>query len=169
MKCLLTCVAVLGLALGIEPTPAAAETSSVPIILEVDASEAPQRIYHARLEIPVQAGPLVLYYPKWIPGNHGPTGPIADLAGLKMRAVGKEVRWRRDDIEMYAFHCTVPEGTTTLEVTLDLLAVGRGGFANATQNIAAVRWNQVLLYPKGKPIDAIEFQASLKIPNEWKL
>jgi predicted metalloprotease with PDZ domain len=169
MKCLLSVVAVLCVGLWIEPTPTAADSSSAPIILEVDASEAPQRIYHARLEIPVQAGPLVLYYPKWIPGNHGPTGPIADLAGLKMRAGGKEVRWRRDDIDMYAFHCTVPDGTTTLEVALDLLAVGRGGYANATQNIAAVRWNQVLLYPEGKPIDAIEFQASLKIPDDWKL
>src|ERR1700722_13211608 len=139
MKCLLSVVAVLCVGLWIAPTPAADESSSAPIILEVDASEAPQRIYHARLEIPVQPGSLILYYPKWIPGNHGPTGPIADLAGLKMRAGGNEVRWRRDDIDMYAFHCTVPDGTTTLEVALDLLAVGRGGFANATQNIAAVR------------------------------
>ena len=73
--------------------------------------EATQRIFHARLVIPVEPGPVTLYYPKWIPGNHGPTGPIADLAGLKMQAGGKDVSWRRDDVDMYAFHCTVPGGS----------------------------------------------------------
>ncbi len=147
----------------------AATQADQPVLLEVDAGEAPQRIYHARLIIPVEPGPLTLYYPKWIPGNHGPTGPIADLAGLKMHADGKAVRWRRDDVDMYAFHCTVPNGARQLEVALDLLAAERGGFLDATQNIAVVRWNQVLLYPKGKPIQAIEFQAALKIPAGWKL
>lgn len=144
-------------------------SDSPPVVLQVDISEAPQRIYHARLAIPVEPGPVTLYYPKWIPGTHGPTGPIADLAGLKMSAEGHDVPWRRDDVDMYAFHCSVPKGARTLDVALDLLAAGRGGFGDATQNIAVVRWNQVLLYPKGKPIDAIDFQATLKIPNGWKL
>jgi predicted metalloprotease with PDZ domain len=147
----------------------AAEPKSAPIRLAVDLSNAPQRIYHARLEIPVQAGPLTLYYPKWIPGNHGPSGPISDLAGLKLQGGGKVVRWQRDDIDMYAFHCTVPEGVSTLDVALDLLAAGRGGFGDATQNIAVLRWNQIVLYPKGKPIDSIDFQASVKVPAGWKL
>jgi predicted metalloprotease with PDZ domain len=152
-----------------EAAPPPLASTSAPVLLEVDAGEAPQKIYHARLVIPVEPGPVTLYYPKWIPGTHGPTGPIADLAGLKMHANGKEVRWRRDDVDMYAFHCTVPEGARALEVALDLLAADRGGFGNATQNIAVVRWNQVVLYPKGRPIDAIDFQATLKIPAGWKL
>jgi len=146
-----------------------ADSKPEPVQLEVDASSAPQKIFHARLVIPVKPGPVTLYYPKWIPGTHGPMGPIADLAGIKLHAGGKEVTWRRDDVDMYAFHCTQPEGTKTLEVTLDLLAAGRGGFINATQNIAVVRWNQILLYPKGQPIDAIEFQATIKCPPGWKL
>lgn len=139
------------------------------IRLEVDASEAPRKLYHARLVIPVEPGPTTLYYPKWIPGTHGPTGRIADLAGIKMRAGDKNVPWKRDDVDMYAFHCTVPEGTPTLEVSLDLLAASGGGFNTTTNNIAVVRWNEVLLYPKGKPIEAIDFQASLKLPAGWKL
>jgi predicted metalloprotease with PDZ domain len=145
------------------------ESKSAPIKLFVDLSSASQRIYHARLEFPVQPGPLTLYYPKWIPGNHGPSGPIADLAGLKIKASSKDVPWRRDDIDMYAFHCTVPEGVGTLDVALDLLAAGRGGFGNATQNIAVLRWNQVALYPKGKSIDSVDFQASVKVPAGWKM
>ena len=58
---------------------------------------------------------MTLYYPKWIPGTHGPSGPIADLAGLKIQAGGKAVAWKRDDIDMYAFHCTVPESAAAIE------------------------------------------------------
>ncbi|HLN29705.1 MAG TPA: hypothetical protein VK395_18310 [Gemmataceae bacterium] len=145
------------------------EPNASPILLEVDASEAPRKIYHARLVFPAEPGPLTLYYPKWIPGTHGPSGPIADLAGLKMQADGKTVPWKRDDIDMYAFHCTVPEGARTLEVALDLLGASRGGYGTTTQHIAVVRWNEVLLYPKGKPIGAIDFQASLQLPADWKV
>jgi predicted metalloprotease with PDZ domain len=167
---LLPCIAVLCLVPSVTGSlHASPPSNAAPIQLEADISDAPQRIFHARLVIPVEPGPLVLNYPKWIPGNHGPTGPIADVAGLKMHADGKEVPWRRDDVDMYAFHCTVPEGARTLVVALDLLAAGRGGFGDATQNIAVLRWNQVVLYPKGKPIDSIDFQASVKIPTGWKM
>ncbi|MGA9504864.1 MAG: M61 family peptidase, partial [Terriglobales bacterium] len=46
------------------------------VTLAVDASEAPRKIFHAELRIPAKPGTLTLYYPKWIPGEHGPTGPI---------------------------------------------------------------------------------------------
>jgi predicted metalloprotease with PDZ domain len=151
-------------------TAGAAQADGTPILLEVDAREAPRHLYHARLVLPAEPGPVTLYYPKWIPGTHGPSGPIADLAGLKMQAGGKVVPWKRDDVDVYAFHCTVPEGAHALEVELDLLAAGRGsGFGTTTQHIAVVRWNEVLLYPKGKPIGAIDFQATLKLPDGWKL
>src|SRR4051794_41135993 len=69
----------------------AAETT--PIRLEVDAREAPRKILHAKLVIPAAPGPLTLLYPKWLPGEHGPTGPIADLAGLKIAAAGRAIPW----------------------------------------------------------------------------
>ncbi len=170
MKRLWSALALLGLLSGMAVTAVrSAAAEAAPIRLEVDASEAPQKIYHARLTIPTEPGPLTLYYPKWIPGTHGPSGPIADVAGLKMQAGGKPVPWRRDDIDMYAFHCTVPDGAHELDVALDFLAAGRGGFGTTTQNIAVVRWNEVLLYPRGKPIAALNFQATLKLPAGWQL
>jgi predicted metalloprotease with PDZ domain len=168
MRRLLPAVAVLCL-LTFSAKADAAQSGAAPIILDVDASEAPQKIYHAHLVIPVEPGPIVLYYPKWIPGTHGPSGPIADLAGLKMHAGDKDVPWRRDDVDMYAFHCTVPEGAQKLDVALDMLAAGGGGFGDQTENICVIRWNQFLVYPKGKPIDSIPFQASIKIPTGWKM
>lgn len=138
------------------------------ITLEVDASEAPRRIYHARMAFPVEPGPLTLYFPKWIPGTHGPTGPIASLAGLKMTVGDKTVGWQRDEEDMYAFHCVVPEGAKTLDVILDHVTGGRRG-STATSKIAVVRWNEMLLYPKGPRQQDIQLQASLRLPAEWKL
>src|SRR5436190_21022205 len=92
-----------------------------PIVLKVDARDASRRILHATLHIPAQPGPLTLLYPKWIPGEHDPTGPVADLTGLKMTAGGQAVTWRRDLLENYAFEATVPDGANAVEVALDFL------------------------------------------------
>src|SRR5262249_46906660 len=79
-----------------------------PVTLELDAREAPVKILHARLVFPVRPGPVTLLYPKWIPGEHGPTGPITDLAGLKFSAAGRPIPWKRDPVDMYAISCEVP-------------------------------------------------------------
>src|ERR1700759_205851 len=76
-----------------------AQTSSSPIKLHVDLTDAPRRLLHAHLEIPVKPGPLTLEYPQWIPGDHRPTGPIDNLAGIHMRANGQDLPWRRDDVD----------------------------------------------------------------------
>src|SRR5579872_4245896 len=85
------------------------------IRLSADLRDAPRRIFHAHLVLPVRPGPMALLYPKWIPGEHAPDGPIADLVGLRLTANGKPVSWRRDDVDMFMFHLEVPGGVTTLE------------------------------------------------------
>src|SRR5262245_58631842 len=80
--------------------PGVAVAQNGPISLQVDATEATRQILHARLRFPVRPGPLTLLYPKWIPGEHGPTGPITDVVGLKMSAGGNTLEWRRDPEEM---------------------------------------------------------------------
>src|SRR5580698_3617821 len=79
-------------------------TKSAPgtIQLAVDATRVRQKIIHATLRIPVRPGPLTLYYPAWLPGDHAPDNPIADLAGLKFSASGKTIPWRRDLVDMFA-------------------------------------------------------------------
>jgi predicted metalloprotease with PDZ domain len=149
--------------------PAAAAAAA--ITLSVDATEAPRKIFHAHLVIPAAPGALTLYYPKWIPGEHGPTGPIASLAGVKMTAAGKPLDWRRDPLEMYAFQVDVPAGATAVEVDLDYLAPTSGGFtagASATANLAVLSWNTVLLYPSAAEGDAQVFTARLTLPAGWK-
>ena len=130
-----------------------------PITLSVDATEAARKIFHARMTIPVNPGPLTLVYPKWIPGEHGPTGPIINLAALKFMAGGKTIPWRRDDVEMYAFHLDVPAGVNNLEASLDFLSpTYAGGFtagASTTSHLAIVTWNQLVLYPDGANISDV--------------
>src|SRR5512135_2146285 len=103
--------------------------ATAPITIFVDATEAPRKILHATLTIPAQPGPLTLVYPKWIPGEHGPDGPVNDLAGLKFSAGGKEIAWRRDLVDMFAFHLTVPAGATAVEASLDYLEPAGGSFS----------------------------------------
>jgi predicted metalloprotease with PDZ domain len=149
-----------------------ANVASGPITLSVDATEAPRKIFHARMTIPVNPGPLTLVYPKWIPGEHGPTGPIINLAGLKFTAGGKTIPWRRDDVEMYAFHLDMPAGVNSLEASLDFLSpTFAGGFtagASTTSHLAIVTWNQLVLYPDGANIADVSFKANLTLPAGWK-
>src|SRR5437762_663421 len=98
---------------------AALAQNSVSIKMHVDASDAARNILHTTLKIPVKPGPLSLFYPKWIPGEHSPTGPINDMAGLKLSANGKSIPWKRDAVEMFAFYCEISGGVSALEIVFD--------------------------------------------------
>lgn len=149
-----------------------AQDARKPVRLSVDLREAPKHIFHAKLVFPVAAGPLTLEYPKWIPGEHAPHGPIVDLTGLLFRAGGKEIEWRRDDVDMYAFHCQVPAGANELEVSLDYVSpagVSEGRESpSATAQLAILNWYTVLLYPQGAKSDDLTYSASLQVPAGWK-
>jgi predicted metalloprotease with PDZ domain len=149
-----------------------AQTANKPIRIAVDLRDATKYIFHAKLEFPTKEGPLTLVYPKWIPGDHAPTGPILDLTGLKFRAGGKEIPWLRDDVDMYAFHCKVPAGAETLEVSLDYLSptAAQSAWENsaATSQLALLNWFLVMLYPQGAKSDDLTYEARLRLPAGWK-
>ncbi len=138
-----------------------------PIQLSVDLSEAPRHIFHAHLIIPATPGPFTLAYPKWIPGEHMPDGPISDLAGLHFTAGGKTLAWHRDSVDMYQFHMNVPAGATSLEASLDYLnPVDGNGFSagpSATSQVSILEWNDVLLYPAGVKSDDLTYVARFEI------
>jgi predicted metalloprotease with PDZ domain len=133
--------------------------------LNVDATDAARNIVHSKLSIPVRPGPLTLIYPKWTPGEHSPTGPINDLVGLKLSAGGKPIAWRRDDVEMFAFHCNIPPGVTVLDVTFDDASQPE---TTASAKLARIKWNRLLVYTQGTNSDAISVKASLKLPAGWR-
>ncbi len=143
------------------------------IALSVDASEAPRKIFHAQLRIPAKPGTLTLYYPKWIPGEHGPTGPITDLTGLKFSASGKTLPWRRDLLDGFTFHVEVPEGESEVTANLDYASPSSAGPGyssgmSATEKLYVVNWNTLLLYPAGYGSDQLTYNASLRLPAGWK-
>jgi predicted metalloprotease with PDZ domain len=148
------------------------QTAQNPARLDVDLRDAPQHIFHAKLTFPVGAGPLTLVYPKWIPGEHSPTGPIVDLVGLKISAAGKEISWRRDDVDMYAFHVDVPVGVDTLNLSYDYLspaeATGSRERPSSTAKLAILNWYMVTLYPLGPKTDDLTYVATLRLPAGWK-
>ena len=153
--------------------PAAAQTAA-PITITADLREAPKKIIHVQETIAVQPGPLTLVYPKWIPGEHGPTGTIDQQAGFLITANGQPVHWDRDPVEMFTYHVTVPTGATQLELANDYLAVGSGGFSaggSTSANLAVLSWNTLLVYPYSGPqtqASAIQFTPSIKLPAGWR-
>ena len=151
----------------------AAALPSPHVSISVDASDAPRKIFHARMTIPAKPGSLTLYYPKWIPGDHGPTGPIQDLAGLKFTADGQSLTWRRDLLDGWTFHVDVPAGVSSIEASLDFISSAGSegiytGGATATDRMAVLNWNDVLLYPAGWASDDLTYTASLRLPANWK-
>jgi len=150
-----------------------AKTPPPTITIAVDASEAARKIFHAQLTIPAATGTLTLYYPKWIPGEHGPTGPIQDLAGLKFTANGQTLKWRRDLLDGWTIHVEVPAGISAVIASLDFISpAGQEGIytagASATDKMTVLSWNTVLLYPAGWTSDELTYQASLRLPEGWK-
>jgi predicted metalloprotease with PDZ domain len=140
------------------------------IVLDVDATNLSQQIFRMRMSIPVKPGPLTLLYPQWLPANHGPNGPITQLAGLKFTAGGKPVEWTRDPVQVFAFHVNVPEGASVLEAEYQYLSPldTSQGRITMTDEILGVQWPSVTLYPAGYVARRINVQANLKLPAGWQ-
>jgi predicted metalloprotease with PDZ domain len=155
-------VAVLVLCLAL---PAAYAQSNSPITLTVDTTHSPEHILHVRESIPVRSGPFTLYYPKWIPGEHAPDGPIGSLSGIHFTADGKEVPWQRDLLDVFTFHVDVPAGVTHLDAAYDFIEAE--GFS-ASDKLLVLEWNEVALYPAGTPSAKLIYNATLIRPDGWK-
>jgi predicted metalloprotease with PDZ domain len=140
------------------------------IVLNVDATDLSQQIFRVRMTIPVQAGPLTLLYPQWLPGNHGPSGPLTQLAGLKLSAGGKPVVWTRDPVNVFAFHMDIPAGATTLEAEYQYLSPldTAQGRITMTDDILGVQWASMALYPAGYNSRRITVQPNLVLPTGWQ-
>ena len=134
------------------------------ITVDVDASEAARGIIHVSEKMSVTPGRFALFYPKWIPGEHSPDGPINNLVNLHISANGKPLSWNRDNVEMFALWVDVPKGVTSLDITFD----DTEDFGSTyTANLARIKWNRLVLYQRGVNQNRIIVAASLKIPAGW--
>jgi predicted metalloprotease with PDZ domain len=174
MKNNITCallIAVCVLAAPRAQAPAGSRVTGT-ITVALDVRDTPRKLLHVRETLNVTPGALTLVYPKWLPGEHAPDGPIDDLVGLNFSAAGKSIAWRRDPVDLFAFHVDIPQGANRLDVSFDFLAaIGQGGFSSAssdTAHLGIFSWNQVLLYPQGARTDDVMFRASMELPAGWK-
>ncbi len=144
----------------------AAIAQKAPIQITADLSDAPRKLFHAEIDLPVAPGPVTLTTPKWIPGNHRPTGPVDDITGVVFTATvngsAQKLPWRRDDVDLYQFHLTVPKGVTSIHAHLDCIATAR-----ISQKLAVLEWEKLLLYPAGVPVKDIPIQPTLIVPAGW--
>jgi predicted metalloprotease with PDZ domain len=140
------------------PAVRAQQTS---IQIHADLTDAPRKIYRADLDIPVHRGPLDLISPEWIPGYHGPNGPIVDISGLSFEANGKVIPWHRDSINTYEYHLEIPAGVSTLHAHLDCV------FPRATRVTATLEWEDLMLYPAHIPVHEIAIQPTVTVPANW--
>ncbi len=146
-----------------------ADAASAPIRLAVDLTDIDRRIYRVREEIPVVAGPMRLSYPKWLPGNHAPSGPIEQLAGLVITADGERIAWKRDALDMYTVHLVVPEAATRLVLEFQFaspLDPAQGRIV-VTPQMLGLQWNTVILYPTAHAADRIRVEAQVTLPAGW--
>jgi predicted metalloprotease with PDZ domain len=140
----------------------AAYAQKTPIQITADLSEAPRRLYHAEIDLPVKAGPATFITPQWIPGNHAPTGPVAHITGIVFYANGKPIEWRRDDVNLYEYHVTVPAGVTSIHAHLDAIVPDR-----VSRHLACLEWERFLLYPANIPTKDIAVIPSVTVPAGW--
>lgn len=150
----------------------ALRAAAAPMVVELDASEAPRRIYHTHQTIPAKPGPMTLVYPKWLPGTHSISGPINSIAGLRVSAGGKAIQWRRDEEDLYAFHVEVPGGADSIDVRFDFLGAPSNDWTSwytnaSTEKLAVLSWNCFVLYPKGQKVADIRCAAKLRLPAGW--
>jgi predicted metalloprotease with PDZ domain len=140
------------------------------IKLHVDATDVAHRVFSIREEIPVQAGALRLYYPQWLPGNHGPRGPVDLIGGLRFSANGTSLPWRRDPLDVYSFWVDVPAGASNLVAEFQYLSPMDTvqGRVVMTPEIIGLQWNAVVLYPAGYDASKITVAPSVQIPNGWR-
>ena len=139
-----------------------AQSGTRPIQIVADLTEAPRKLYHAEVDLPVKTGPLTLITPQWIPGNHRPNGPVEDITGVVFTANGQTLPWRRDDVNLFEFHLTIPRGVTTLHAHLDCIVTSR-----ASTKMAVLEWEKLLLYPANVPVRDIPIQPSVTVPAGW--
>jgi predicted metalloprotease with PDZ domain len=147
------------------PKPSLA-TEQRPVTLLLDASRAADGIMRAHERIPAAPGAFTVVYPKWIPGEHGPTGPLNDLAALRISANGAALDWRRDSVDLYAFHVTVPQGVQAVEVEFDVL-MNAPRDVMSTHSLALVNWNRALLYQDGVDSHHYFVKPSIVLPPGW--
>jgi predicted metalloprotease with PDZ domain len=140
------------------------------IAIQADLTDLDHQIIRVRQTVPVSAGPLVLQYPKFIPGNHADTGPIQLISGVTVTGNGQRIEWVRDTVDPHAFHLDIPAGVSSIEVAFEWLTQPSNAVWRVvmTPEMVNLQWEKALLYPAGYAHSRITFAPSVKLPAGWQ-
>ncbi len=139
--------------------------------LDIDATDVNRGVYRVTQTVPVAPGTtrLTLLLPQWLPGNHGPRGPLAELVDLQFFAGSQKLTWKRDPVEVYAFHVDVPAGAK--EVVAKFIHTSplqaSEGRITMTQEMLNLQWEKMSLYPAGYYVRRIRVVPSVTLPAGW--
>jgi predicted metalloprotease with PDZ domain len=141
------------------------------IQLDIDASDVTRATYKVTETIPVAPGTrqLTLLFPQWLPGKHGPRGPLAELVDLRFTVDGKPVAWRRDPIEVYAFHLDLPDNAAKVVARFihsSPLQPSEGRIT-VTPEMLNLQWEKMSLYPAGHNVGRIRIRPGVTLPSGW--
>ncbi len=140
------------------------------IQLSVDVTDLARHVVSVHEVIPVQhGGDVVLLYPEWVPGDHGPTGPLAAVAGLDFKAGGQSLTWARDTVNVHAFHVQVPQGAGSIDVHFQYLSppTQKEGRVEMTPDMVDLAWNELALYPAGVFTRDVAVSPTIILPKGW--
>ena len=153
------------------PIPAPQDTAYPgTMTINVDATDIQRAIYRVTQTIPVErAGPMTLLFSTWLPGKHAPRGEIEKLGGLKISAGGKELAWKRDNLDVTAFHIDVPEGVKQIDLGFNFVSATKSdqGRVVMTPAMMNLQFEQVSLYPAGYFTRRIPVKATVRYPEGW--
>jgi predicted metalloprotease with PDZ domain len=160
-------LAALGAAVAAAVAPHAfAQGFAPPLVvsIEVDAREAPRHLFHARMRFDVERGPLELSSPKWLQGDHGPSGPVGDVVGLRFTTEdGRPLAWERDSTDWWTVRVDTPPGRVIAH--LDYADVTSE--VGTTSKLGLVPWAALVLAPRGIDAARLRAEASLRPPAGW--
>jgi predicted metalloprotease with PDZ domain len=152
----------------------ASSQTADPIQLSIDMTDAPRHLVHVRETLPTNAGDNVFEYPQWIPGEHGPNGPIDAVTGVHFQSRGNELEWRRDLVDLYALHVEVPPGTQHIELTFDFMgvdglfnSVNEMAYGGLSSHLAMLEMSSLVIYPANRPVHDLRVILSLHMPTGW--
>ena len=144
------------------------------LTIEVDArgSAAPASADANSVALPARQA--CLWFPKWVPGAHGPIGPVQNVAGLRVEtSAGIPVQWHRDESEPFRIECNVPGGVTEITVLLDTICDSAshrsfGHLSYGNYSLGIIHWITCLVYPEGYSCDDIRVELRLRLPSAWR-
>jgi predicted metalloprotease with PDZ domain len=157
--------AILSLAVGtFAAAPLRGQGNTHPAMtLTVDETQAFRRIAFVHESIHVRPGVLELAYPRWLPGEHGPTGPIQNIAAITVHAGVATLPWVRDPDDINTIKIEVPANTETITVDFDTLLEN-----TISDHQLLLAWNTTVLYPRGIDKRELMIEPSVLLPADWK-